>query len=475
VSGVEAKRPGTVLVFTIHRTDDWWRVVADNMGFERAAIITDHRGKGDFNTIERFYPAFRRFYRAEATSSAELSADEVSDVIARCRLLRWLPKRKARAMVLAIAEAEAAILDEIKPVAVVAFPIDRYTSDVLARLARKRGIPYYELTASALPGMAMLMFRGRLVALAAPADAALVETKRAEIADPLFTPSYVQGQAAYTAGRWLKTFAKFRLRGWVFKALSLLHRDPLNLHYMDAQAFLGHKPALSDIGMLQLVDADWQSRIEAFPREKRVFLPLQLFPEASIDYWIDDLGLVDYEAMIVEATGLLSQRGYQVIVKDHPLQFGFRQTELIRRLRAIPNILIVPYEISGNQLTEMVDTTFNLTGTLGMQAAMLGKKSIVTTNYYTVPGEFIEIAKRADVATLADQIAATPAPADLKARQTAIVANLMRGSFDADFFSFQGFGPDSPKESVVELGRRLGKQIAALGPDGEDWHRKNGL
>lgn len=471
----EYSRPGTILIFSIHRTDTWWRAVGENMGFGKVAIVTDHRGHGDYNTIDAFYPAYRRFYGKDARCSSELREDEVDDVVARCRVLRWLPVRKARAMVLAIAEAEAKVLEEARPCAIVAFPIDRYTSDVLARLARKRGIPFYELTASALPKMAMLMFRGQLITREAEAPLSLVEEKRAEIADPLFTPSYVSKKAVYSLGKWLAVFGRFRLRAWVFKALSFWFRDPLNLHYLDAQSFLGHKPALADHRILGLVDVEWEAKVAAFPREKRVFLPLQLFPEASIDYWVEDLGLVDYEAMLIEATRALSDAGYQVIVKDHPLQFGFRQTGLIRALKAIANVVMVPYEVSGNRLTDLVDTTFNLTGTLGLQSAMLGRKSIVAKNYYTVPGDFIEIGGRPEVGRLAAKIEATSLPEDLKARQTRIVAWLMRGSFDADFFSFQGFGPDSPIEPAAELGRRLGERIATLGPDAEDWHRRNGF
>lgn len=463
------------MVFVIHRTDAWWREVANNLGYERAVSLSDHRGHGDYNVIEHFYPAYRRFYSASAQESEQLSVSEVTDVIARCRVLRWLPVRQARAMVLAMAEAEARILSHVNPVAIVAFPIDRYTSDVLARLARKREIPFYELTASPLPNMAMLMFRGKLVTVATDGEPALVEAKRAEISDPLFTPSYVQGQSPYTLWRWLKVFWRFRLRGWVFWTLSILKGDPLNLHYLDAQSFLGHKPRLADREILNLVDDDWQIRMEAFPREKRIFLPLQLFPEASIDYWVHDLGLVDYETMLIETVQHLSATGFQVIIKDHPLQFGFRQTQLIRQLIEIDHVVLLPYAVSGNRIIEMVDTTFNLTGTLGLQSAMLGKRSIVAPNYYTTPGDFVEFSNRSEIPTLASRLFTVPPPEDLVKRQTRIVANLMRGSFDADFFSFQGFDPISPPPSVAELGRSLGARIAQLGPDGEDWHSRNGL
>lgn len=467
--------PGTILIFTFQRLEGWWRTIGAHMGFERFATISDNRGQGDYNLIAAYYPAYRRFYRTHALSSEELGAEEVDDIVARCRVLRWLPRRKARAMALAMAEAQAAALEKVMPCAVISFPIDRYVGDVLARLSRKRGIPFYELTVSALPGMAMLMFRGRLILRQAEAPAALVEEKRTEIADPLFTPSYVNKNSVYSLGRWMRVYWWFRLRGWFFKALAIWHRDPHNLHSLDAQSFLGHKPAFCDRGILDLVEWDWEEQVTAFPREKRVFLPLQLFPEASIDYWVDDLALVDYEGMLLEATQALADAGYQVIVKDHPSQFGFRQTGLIRSLKVIPNVVIVPYEVSGDSLTALVDTTFNLTGTLGLQSAMRGLKSIVAPNYYTIPGDFIEIGGRAEVRTLADRIATTRPPIDLRARQARIVAKLLRGSFEADFFSFQKFSPGSPTESTAELGRKLGEQVALLGPSGEDWHRKNGL
>src|SRR5690606_16944389 len=119
------------------------------------------------------------------------------------------PKRQAAAMALAVADAVEAVLQDVRPSVVLAFPIDNYFQDVLARRVRHTGLPYYELTASALPDMCMLMHRGRLITLAEPADPDAVKACIRQMADPLFTPSYVQGQAAYTPVRFLKTLGYF--------------------------------------------------------------------------------------------------------------------------------------------------------------------------------------------------------------------------------------------------------------------------
>jgi hypothetical protein len=469
-----SKFAGKVLVIAIHNVEPWWRHIGEHLGFEESKTVSDLRGEGDYNIIPDFYPAFRRFYKEQSNSSDLLSEKEVKNIISRCRLLRWLPKRKAAAMALAAAEAFENIISEYKPALIVSFPIDRYTKDVWDRRARAHNIPYFEFTASALPEMAMLLYRGQLVKDNAVPDAELVEKKRMDIADPNFTPSYVQGKTKYTAWKFLKTFGYFRLRGWIFKLISWVKRDPLSLHYLDAQSFLGHKPRLSDIRITKMIEYDWREKVEAFDKERRLFLGLQLFPEASIDYWVKDLGLVDYENMLVDMAKAFTDAGFQILVKDHPLQFGFRQVELLERLKQFPNVVIIPYDVSGNEVMAMSATNFTLTGTLGLQAALTGLKSITTDNYYTNDEDFIIFRSREEIASLPKRVLETVVPENLADRQRRICSNLLAGSFESDFFSFGDFEPENPKSTIADMAAILGRQLHKLGPDNFNWHATEG-
>jgi hypothetical protein len=455
-------RTGTLLIFSIHNSENWWRELGRHVGYDRVRLVTDLRGEGDISVVDAFYAAYRPLYRAGAMETRLLSASEIDDVIARCRVLRWYPKRRAAAMALAMAEVMDRVLDNEAPVAVLSWPIDRYVKDVLARTAARRGIPYYELTASPVPGMAMLVLRGRLLARedAEPAPEEIDAAIHA-IADPLFVPSYIPTQTTYTRARFLKTISYFALRSAAFRAISWWKRDPLNLHYMDAQFSLGHKPRLRDIRMLKLIDGDWRARMETFPREKRLFIALQLFPEASIDYWIPALELTDHDEILIAAARTFSEAGYIIVVKDHPLQFGFRQIELIERLRKIPNVIIAPYDVSGNLLLAEVGASFTETGTLGMQAALTGIKSITTRAYYYTPGDYIPLDSKADIPHLPERVAATPVVEDLHARQRRIVTHLLKGSFPGDFMSFREFDAARPNPAVRVLAERLGIEIAA--------------
>lgn len=444
-----------VLIYTIHRVEPWFAHLGRNMGFGPSFTVSDHRGDGDYNTIERFYPRYRAWMSGSADTAPAFDEREIEDIIARCRLLRWLPAPKAKAMILAMADALEEILEAVRPDLIVSFPIDRYVSDVLARLGARRGIPFHEVTASAVPGMAMILHRGQLVKGGGEPDPNLVKRTVSELADPLFTPAYVRGQKPFDRLRWLRVFGYFRLRAWAFWLFKTIKRDPLSLHYMDSQSFLGHKPRLADIATLELIDSDWRARIERFPRERRLFIGLQLFPEASIDYWVAARNLVDYENMLVEAARIFSDAGYGILVKDHPLQFGFRQADLLRRLKAISGVIFVPYEVPGNEALGLCNVNFTLTGTLGMQAALAGKISIATPCYYTNPEDFIILEDRSGLSELPARVASA-GPVDLAARQRRIISHLLSGSFPADFFSFKGFNPANPDPSVATTGASIG-------------------
>ncbi|KQW83016.1 capsular polysaccharide export protein, LipB/KpsS family [Brevundimonas sp. Root1279] len=463
----------SALIYAIHRTHDWWRHVGQNLGFDQVTVLTDRRGEGDRWITDAYYAAYRARLKARDAASSLLTAEEVADVIARCRVLRWLAIRQSTAMVLAMADAMDAQLEAARPDYVISFPIDNYNQDVLARLSRKRGLPYFEVTASALPEMCMLMHRGKLITSDRPPLPLEVEAKIHEIADPLFTPAYVQGQAAYTRSRFLKTLGYFRIRAAFFKLYSWIRRDRLNTHYLDAQPVLGHKPRWRDVRVTEMVEYDWDQKLAAFPDERRVLFGLQLFPEAAIDYWVDDLALLRHEDMLVEIARRLTTAGYQVVVKDHPLQFGFRQTGLLDRLKAFENVVVVPYEVSGNALLARCGVNVTATGTLGLQAGLLGRQSVTCEAYYATEGDFVVLKRWADLETLAVELVRHGGPASLHDRQARIVTQLLRGSFAADFFSFRGFDPKAPNPAAAELGKRLGERLRALGPEGENWHGRH--
>ena len=452
----------TLLIYAINRTEAWWEYIAKNSGFSRHFVVSDVRNSADIDVVNDFYEAYHRQYAFNDIQTLTLTEGEVKEIICRCRLLRWLPPKQARCMVAGMESAFSKVLDNIKPDIVVSFPIDRYVSDVLERLALRRGIPYCELTASLINNKCKLLRRGQIIKFNSHiCNSELNEHLRA-IKDPTFVPSYVNSRQIYSRTQWLKKFIYFKVRGLVFKLISWVKLDPINLHYLDAQDNLAHKPRLRDLRTLDLIDWDWRELIERFPKSRRVLFGLQMYPEASIDYWLKRIELIDYENVIVRAASAFSERGYSIIVKDHPSQFGFRQHELIDRLKAIPNVVFLPYEVSGNELIELVEINFTMTGTLGLQAALRGLKSIVTSNYYVTKDDFICFDEVNDIESLPSRCESWLHTAELPQRQHSILLNLLQGSFEGNFFSFRGFRRGQVSSDAQVLARNLGKQLLLL-------------
>ena len=456
-----------VLIFGIHNTVDWWHYLGRHMGWEQSIVVTDLRGEGDLSVVDDFYGELERRGRRPMPGFSLLTETQKADVLARCRTLRWLDKELAYAMIEAMAVALDRVLDRVRPRVVISFPIDRYVKHVLKLLANARGVPYLELTASVLPSMSMLMRDGQLVKARQEPQPELIDANVRELAAPSFAPSYVPRKATYTKAKFIRTLGYFRARAVALKLISWMHRDPLNLHYLDAQPILGHKCRWKDNRIVDLCDREWRHKLESAPRDTRVLFGLQLFPEASIDYWINNVDLIDHENLVVQAARAFSDVGFTIAVKDHPLQFGFRQTELIDRLRALPNVVIVPYEVTGNELLALCGVNFTFTGTMGLQAALLGIKSIVTESYFSNESDFIVFKARDEIGKLPKRVAETDlAAVPLEQRQRRIIGELLRGSFDGDFFSFKRFDNRNPPVSAHRLAQALGSRLDQLVEEG---------
>jgi len=458
----------SVLIFAIHRTVDWWRFVGQHLGLGRSVVVTDLRGEGDISIVDDFYRALKRRSRDRVQPSPLFTEQETHEIIARCRTLRWLDYKLARNMVHAMAEVLDGLLESVQPAFVLSFPIDRYVKDVLERRATARGIHYLELTTAVFPNMSMFLRRGALVTLSREPNKATIELKRRELVDPEFMPSYVPRRARYTTSRFLRVFSYHRARSSAFKAISILKRDPLNLHYLDAQFFLGHKPRLADVKVLRLADPDWAATLHQVPLEKRVFFGLQLFPEASLDYWIANKDLIDYEEHLFHAARVFSERGYLLLIKDHPLQFGVRQRGLIERLLSLPNAVFLPYDVRGETVLQVCGINFSFTGTLGLQAALAGLKSIVTSCYYSNDRDFVVFRDARELSELPQRVETMRSTRPLESRQADIVAHLLRGSFEGNMFSFRKFSRSSPSPDAAALAASMGEFMRRLRVEGND-------
>ena len=448
-----------LIFFTIHSTTSWWTYLASQIDFAEVTVLSDLRGEGDRRLVDDFY-RFMKTGDPTAAAATRFGADGCADIILRCRVLRSLDRTLALRMIGAMAQAIEVVFDDLDPDLVLTFTIDRYVMDVMARVAHRRGIDFLEMTTSIIPDQIMLMRRGRPARLCEPSDEG-VDAAVAVLCKADFAPTYVRGAKKFSKLQFWRVFGYYALRGAFFNVWRFFKRDRYNCHYLDALKRLKHKVRVGDVKVLRLLDPHWEAKLQQVPRDKRVFLGLQLFPEASMDYWLASQEMLAHDDVIVRYCEVLGQAGYHTFIKDHPLQFGFRQRELFERLSNLPFVTLVPYEVPAAPMIANCAISVTFTGTIGLQAALAGLCSVVTDPYYATESQFLHVHDADEIGGVAGRIAQWQPPKDLAHARREIIRHLAAISADGNYFGWRNFDPGSvtARASVDSLARTLNRHL----------------
>lgn len=444
-----------IIFFTIHSTTSWWKYLASRIDFADVTVLSDLRDDGDYSLVDDFYRFVDKGDGA-SVALARFGEEGCADIILRCRVLRSIDRNVALSMIGGMTQAIELAFHKLNPELVVTFTIDRYVMDVMERVARRRGIDFLEMTTSIIPDQVMLMRRGRPVRLREPSIEE-IDVAVAQLCTGDFAPSYVRDAKRFSLIKFWRIFGYYSLRGAYFNVWRFLKRDRYNCHYLDALKRLKHKVRIRDVALLKLLDDNWHKPLAELPRERRAFLGLQLFPEASMDYWLNSQDMLAHDNLVVRYCEVLGHAGYRVFVKDHPLQFGFRQRELFERLSNLPFVTLVPYDVPANLLIAKCGVSITFTGTIGFQAALAGLCSVATEPYYATEQHFLYIRDASEIDGLADRLARWRLPDDLAATRRAIMRHLASISIEGDYFGWRKFDPknESARASVETLARSL--------------------
>lgn len=437
-----------VILYSFHNTAPWWHYLANNLKFANSVkVISDIRGDGDLCVVDSFYYNIRN-KNCELIAIQNFSELGCNDIIRRCRVLRNQKKTRALAMIGSMWLVFDDIIRRERPKLVMSFIVDRYVMDVLDRVLETYNIHFLGMTASILSNYVMFLNKGgRLISLRQP-EASEVEKAREELLSDSFTPSYVIKKNKFTLVKFWRIFLYFKLRGLFFNFIRYIKRDKLNLHYLDALNSLDHKPTFLDFETLNYLDDNWGQVLINTAKDKRIFLAMQLLPEASLDYWLRDISLLDNEKVMLQISEVLNAAGYTVFVKDHPLQFGFRKRAVIQRLAKMPKVILVPYEIPANYLIKECPITVTLTGTIGFQSVVAGSCSIVSGAYYSDQEHFIHFNNFKEIELLPEKIKIYQETKQAGINDegiNALLKKILSASIPGDLFSFRSFDQNKPE------------------------------
>jgi hypothetical protein len=161
----------------------------------------------------------------------------------------------------------------------------------------------------------------------------------------------------------------------IFAYKAWAEKDPLHVHY-GCLPYVVERRRWSDFPASSDFHIDWRQKIQLdSPTSKArpiVYFPLGYFPEATIDYWIEDRNFLDYQNTVLRICATLGAH-FRVVVKEHLHMLGGRSPVFYRALRDTPGVISVPPLEFSNDVLGMCDIVLMGAGSIGVEAFIRGK------------------------------------------------------------------------------------------------------
>jgi hypothetical protein len=289
-------------------------------------------------------------------------------------------------MIRAMSSVLSEELDTFRPEVVLSHMVDDYVTHLLAELSRLRGLIYVGYAHSYFPGRIQVtrFGSGEPHDLREPTEDEVRRTLE-QISMRTFRQNYLQ-KDTYSRARHLKAMFRYRVKRLIFGLKAWAENDPLHVHYACLPYLVERRhwrdfPASSDFHV------DWRGKIaDAVSRSvpaQLVYFPLGYFPEATIDYWIEDKRFLRYEETVLKICAAMGKQ-FRIVVKEHLHMLGGRSPVFYRALRDTPGVISVPPLEFSNDVLGMCDIVLMGAGSIGVEAFIRGKPiaSVCNRSYW---------------------------------------------------------------------------------------------
>ncbi len=173
------------------------------------------------------------------------------------------------------------------------------------------------------------------------------------------------------------SFLKKLVRGTLHRALVQSKTDAHM--YTFKSMFVDHKYYQIPFNF-RLTRYKWDKIFEKpIEGERFVFYALNLQPEHSVDveapYFMDTVHVLTSIARSLPI-------GVALYVKEHPNALGVRSVKDLMRIKQIPGVRVIDPFVDSHYLLQMAELTVSLTGTVSIEAAIYGKRTVIFSNTF---------------------------------------------------------------------------------------------
>jgi hypothetical protein len=441
-----------LLIFSRRNHGKIWNHISQELTcIHEVKIISCFPNVGEVNIMPKIQNHFYNKENLETFALSTLEVDICDEMILRCRLLRNLERNFALKMIGASWLALEELLLTERPDLIISKAIDYFLTDLLQRIGNTQGVRSLQLCGSSITSRFMLMSNNEFEVLCTPTEEDIKEVIQA-VVNPSFLP-FVQTKQKYGLQKFLNVKAKFSMRQLYLDTLRILEGQEINPEYlMTPRSNDDYYFEMNDyLNLAKLTDLNWKQKMEGVPFENRIFVGLQVNPECSIDYWVKDIELAQHQKTLEKLIDCLSKSGFSIFIKDHPNMFGRRRCTYFENLKKYPSTVFIPYAVNSQYLIENCKTTFTWTGTIGMQAAMYGRCSIISRSmYYSTQQDFVMINSLNDIHDLPKLIEKFELSTDLQHVQTRIAYQIASTCIRGDMSCFSSRNQNLQRKGKTE-------------------------
>jgi hypothetical protein len=393
---------------------------------------SEHKAYDQSGVCAGYYSYLKKIKNVRGCNISWLDDQLIDDVIARCRLLRSLKRYEAERHLMAMALAIMDVYEKYRPVMVLSLTVDSYIMDLLRVYAQHKKIKFVALIGTFVNGYYRVSARGEATQNA-NADMAMVSTLRSELLRENYAPDFnvrsLKKPRRSVYRRWAANLARVPY----FMLKRVLSRDYYNCHYWTSQVVSAsqfHFFPPKDPG-----DPRWEDRIHTSTKPC-LYIPLQMFPECTVDYWCQDVEVINYYVVLDKLVGALSE-AFQMVVKEHPSVMGSRPSGFYTKLRRDQRVIVVPTYVSSNLVLGKVDGVVVWTGSVGFESMLRGKPVFgLAKPFYASGSRFMTIDPSPDIGKMLAHVEKCNCSSVTEQEQIAmlshLVSQLYRGRFIND-------------------------------------------
>jgi hypothetical protein len=345
-------------------------------------VLSEHFKVDQTGVSRRYYSALKE--NIFVNSKSFMGNDR--DIILRCRLLRKLERIDALRHLYAMRVAIHEFMDAFNPDIILSLTIDSFVIDCLYEYAQSKSIKFIGLVPSFINGYVRLTVRGEHICLRSPLEHE-VDQVLSLLDHQNYQPAFLKNSKKSPFKSSSKRWARNLIKPAYFYAKRHLSGERYNYHYWASEKV--SIEWLHFIPVFNIGDASWEN-IAAKNGKKNIYIPLQMIPEATVDYWCDNLDAVEYESTLYEIIFRLSS-DFNFLIKEHPNVLGWRNSKVYRNLKSIKGVTICPSDTPSNEIVEFCDAVFVWTGSVGVEAALRGKPVFTICNAYYLNSRMFKV------------------------------------------------------------------------------------